>query len=119
MQAVVERIREDIFNGTLKPLKTTIFEANEIQDAFRYLSSGKHIGKVLIKMRENENDVMSLPIAVKQRLFCDAALSYVIVGGLGGFGLELADWLVLRGCKSLVLSSSRGITNGYQAVRIK
>lgn len=114
-----KRISDDITKGIVKPLKTTIFEANEIQDAFRYLASGKHIGKVLIKVRENENDPMSLPLAVKQRVFCDEALSYVIVGGLGGFGLELADWLVLRGCKKLILSSSKGITNGYQAARLK
>lgn len=105
--------------GIIKPLKTTVFEANDIQNAFRYLASGKHIGKVLLKIRENEGDELSLPIAVLPRVFCDEIMSYIIIGGLGGFGLELADWLVLRGCKKLVLSSSRGVTNGYQAVRIK
>lgn len=119
LQSMYSRISEDIAKGIIKPLKTTIFDASEIQDAFRYLASGKHIGKVLIQVRENETDPMTLPLAVKQRVFCDETLSYVIVGGLGGFGLELADWLVLRGCKKLVLSSSRGITNGYQAVRLK
>jgi fatty acid synthase len=34
-------------------------------------------------------------------------------GGLGGFGLELADWLVLRGARKLVLSSRRGGRTGY------
>ncbi len=33
-------------------------------------------------------------------------------------GLELADWLVLRGAKKLVLTSRSGVTNGYQAMRI-
>lgn len=105
--------------GIVKPLKTTIFEANDIQNAFRYLASGKHIGKVLIKLRETEDDPLSLPIAVLRKFFCDKALSHILVGGLGGFGLELADYLVLRGCKKLVFSSSRGITNGYQASRIR
>lgn len=112
-------IKEGLANGVIKPLKTNVFEANEIQNAFRFLASGKHIGKVVIKVRENENNVASLPIAVVPTVFCDEKLCYIIVGGLGGFGLELADWLVLRGCKKLVLSSSRGLTNGYQAVRIK
>lgn len=40
-------------------------------------------------------------------------------GGLGGFGLELADWLVLRGARKLVLTSRKGITSGYQAMRIR
>jgi len=38
---------------------------------------------------------------------------------LGGFGLELADWLVLRGARKLVLSSRNGIRTGYQSVRVR
>lgn len=105
--------------GILKPIKTTIFDASDIQNAFRYLASGKHIGKVLIKLRETEDDPMSLPLSVMKKFFCDKALSFIIVGGLGGFGVELADWLVMRGCTKLVMSSSRGISNGYQAARIR
>lgn len=118
-QTVYDIIKDHMAKGIIKPLKTTVFEANDIQNAFRYLASGKHIGKVLLKLRENEGDELSLPIAVHPRVFCDETMSYIIIGGLGGFGLELADWLVLRGCKKLILSSSRGVTNGYQAVRIK
>lgn len=36
-------------------------------------------------------------------------------GGLGGFGLELAQWLVVRGATRLVLTSRGGVRNGYQA----
>jgi fatty acid synthase len=38
---------------------------------------------------------------------------------LGGFGLELADWLVLRGARKLVLSSRTGIRTGYQSLRVR
>lgn len=38
-------------------------------------------------------------------------------GGLGGFGLELADWLVLRNSRNIVLTTRTGIRNGYQALR--
>jgi fatty acid synthase len=38
---------------------------------------------------------------------------------LGGFGLELADWLVLRGARKLVLSSRSGVRTGYQSLRIR
>lgn len=43
----------------------------------------------------------------------------MIAGGLGGFGLELADWLVLRGCQKLVLTSRSGLRTGYQALRVR
>ena len=38
---------------------------------------------------------------------------------MGGFGLELADWLVLRGARKLVLSSRTGIRTGYQNLRVR
>ena len=38
---------------------------------------------------------------------------------MGGFGLELADWLVLRGAHKLVLSSRTGIRTGYQSLRVR
>jgi len=112
-------VAADIKNGIIKPLKSTVFEASDIEKAFRYLASGKHVGKVLLKMRENCFDLATLPLTIVPRVYCKPNCSYIIPGGLGGFGLELADWLVLRGCKKLVLSSSRGITKQYQAYRIK
>ena len=38
---------------------------------------------------------------------------------MGGFGLELADWLVLRGARKLVLSSRTGMRTGYQRLRVR
>jgi fatty acid synthase len=117
---VLQRLLEkDIERGIIKPLKTTVFNASEIVDAFRFLASGKHIGKVLLRVREDVHDNATLPITAYPRSYCNPFYSYIIPGGLGGFGLELADWLVLRGCRKLILSSSRGITKQYQAYRIR
>ncbi|XP_039315167.1 fatty acid synthase-like [Solenopsis invicta] len=44
--------------------------------------------------------------------------SYILVGGLGGFGLELADWMISRGAKFIVLVSRSGIRTGYQASNV-
>ena len=43
----------------------------------------------------------------------------LLAGGLGGFGLELADWLVLRGARKLVLTSRHGLKTGYQSLRVR
>jgi len=40
-------------------------------------------------------------------------------GGLGGFGLELADWMVIRESRNIVLTTRTGVRNGYQAMRIR
>lgn len=112
-------MQRDIDNGLIQPLHSTVFQTHEVEKAFRYLSTGKHVGKVLIQVRENETSSASLPIRTLSKVYCDPHMVYVIPGGLGGFGLELADWLVLRGCRKLVLSSRTGIKDQYQAYRIK
>ncbi|EAT46623.1 AAEL002228-PA [Aedes aegypti] len=116
MHDMFQRAIED---GMIKPLNTTVYEAGELEKAMRYLGSGKHTGKVVIKLRENETDVQTLPITYFPKVYCDPNQVYIIIGGLGGFGLELVDWLVLRGCRKLVFSSTRGISKPYQEYRIK
>ncbi|KAH8409664.1 hypothetical protein KR222_001306 [Zaprionus bogoriensis] len=111
-------IDTDIASGIIQPLPVTVFPAHEIEQAFRHLIGGKHIGKVIIKMRENPEDKQTLPVRVLNQVYFKPELSYVIPGGLGGFGMELADWMAIRGARKLVLSSSRGISKDYQSYRI-
>ncbi|XP_053675272.1 fatty acid synthase-like [Anopheles nili] len=118
MQAVHKLMVKDLAKGIVKPLPTTVFKAHEIEQAFRYLATAKHIGKVVLKIRDNEDDIVSVPLSYLPRLYCNPEQSFVIAGGLGGFGLELADWLIIRGCRKLLLSSSRGITKPYQQYRV-
>ena len=33
--------------------------------------------------------------------------------------MELADWLILRGARNIILSSRFGLKNGYQSYRMK
>ena len=43
--------------GAIKPLLTNVFEKNEVEQAFRFMTAGKHMGKVLVKIRnEKEAD---------------------------------------------------------------
>jgi len=48
--------------------------------------------------------------------FFNPEKSYIIIGGLGGFGLEVAKWMVQRGATKLVLTSRSGVKNGYQSL---
>lgn len=74
--------------------------------------------QTLIKIRDG-NEPLDLPILAHPRFFCEPHKSYIILGGLGGFGLELADWLILRGARKLLLTSRTGIRNGYQRSRVE
>ncbi|GFY63851.1 fatty acid synthase [Trichonephila inaurata madagascariensis] len=115
---VVQLVTDGIANGTVKPLNSILFGHEQAEQAFRYMASGKHIGKVVIKIKEEEpqKKIVPTPIQLKalRRTTCDPDKSYVIIGGLGGFGLELCQWLVERGAKHIVLTSRSGIKTGYQ-----
>ncbi|XP_017769930.1 PREDICTED: fatty acid synthase-like [Nicrophorus vespilloides] len=120
-RCVYNMMQDGIDDGYVKPLVRMVFEKSSLEQSFKYMSTGKHIGKVLIKIREevpspsiNEETKIVLP-----RFSCEPIGSYIILGGLGGFGLELADWLVLRGAKTLIISSRTGVKTGYQQNRIK
>ena len=85
-----------------------MFEREEIEDAFRFMAQGKHIGKVLVQVRPEDSTQSRVKLVAHARSMCDPNKSYVITGGLGGFGLELAHWLVDRGARNIVLTSRRG-----------
>ncbi|XP_050552883.1 fatty acid synthase-like [Spodoptera frugiperda] len=113
-----------IQNGAVRPLTYCTFEANEVENAFRYMAAGKHIGKVIVKIREEERSNRAVrpvakPIDAVPKYICHEDYVYIVVGGLGGFGLELADWLIMRGGRKILLTSRRGITNGYQSSRLR
>ncbi|KAG5894596.1 hypothetical protein JTB14_038126 [Gonioctena quinquepunctata] len=113
-------VMKGIKDGSIKPLGCTIFKRNEIEEAYRYMTKGIHMGKVLIQVCEEEamrSDISE--IEATPRFYCDPAKTFIIIGGLGGLGLELADWMVLRGARKLVLTSRGGLKNGYQRFRIK
>ena len=50
-QTVHDMVSTGIQDGTLKPLQTTVFGTDDVQTAFRFMAQGKHIGKVLIKVK--------------------------------------------------------------------
>ncbi|XP_077270184.1 fatty acid synthase-like [Temnothorax americanus] len=111
-------IEESLKKGIIKPLSRTVFKRNEVETAFRYMATGKHIGKIIIKVQE-ENELLDAPLLAHPQYYCLEHKCYVILGGLGGFGLELANWLTLRGAKILVLTSRTKIKTGYQQSRIR
>lgn len=69
-------------------------------------------------IKVQEEDELDAPILAHPRYYCLEHKCYIVIGGLGGFGLELIEWLILRGARNLVLTSRTGIKNGYQRSRI-
>ncbi|XP_044740690.1 fatty acid synthase-like [Chrysoperla carnea] len=117
-QELQSMVWKGIQDGAVKPLPRTVFGIDNLEAPFRYLSAGKHIGKVLIKIREDETQKTVVVPAIP-KLYVKQNKTVVIIGGLGGFGLELANWLIQRGCKNLILSSRQGLKKGYQSIRVQ
>ncbi len=80
--------------GNLKPLPYTVFLSDKIIDAFRYMQQGKHQGKIIITPSPRH------PVTPSPHHFDG---TYLITGGLGAIGLEVAQWLTTKGIKNIVL----------------
>ncbi|XP_025154767.1 fatty acid synthase-like [Harpegnathos saltator] len=89
-EIIYKYMLQSLKNSSIKPLPRKVFERTEVEAAFRYIAAGKHIGKILIKIHD-ENEPLGLPVLAYPRFFCKLHKSYIILGGLGGFGLELVD----------------------------
>ena len=83
--------------GELAALPHKVFPSTQITEAFRYIQKAKNIGKVVVEMPQVSIEPKSI----------QPEASYLITGGLGALGLEVAQWLVKEGAKHLVLSGRR------------
>ncbi len=93
--------------GALHPLPYRCFEAEDIVDAFRYMQQSRHIGKIVVTYGNGIHPVHAQP-PDRRRLELPADATYLVTGGLSGFGLKTAEWLASRGARNLVLISRSG-----------
>ncbi|MGE3710608.1 MAG: SDR family NAD(P)-dependent oxidoreductase [Hyphomicrobiaceae bacterium] len=89
--------------GRLTPLPYAVFESSRINDAFQLMQQSAHIGKIVV--RPPPPDTVA---AYPKPFEIDAERTHLVTGGLGGFGLATARWLVERGAKNLVLLGRSG-----------
>lgn len=67
MQKLNAILFEGIQNGCVKPLCRVTFGTDEVEKAFRFMAAGKHVGKVLLKIRQEEADRTAKPKAFPMR----------------------------------------------------
>ena len=96
----------DVFEGpnSLPPLPLRILPAAQIQNGFRQMGQGTHIGKLVIDMTQTWGMVQRTQRDAKIR----GDATYLLTGAFGGIGLETARWLADRGAKHLVMLSRSG-----------
>lgn len=95
-------------DGTLTPLPFKTFDANNVVDAFRYMQQARQIGKIVVTYHHPLRRVCRPRVDEVPALSLPADASYLVTGGLGGFGLRTAQWLAEKGARHLVLLGRRG-----------
>lgn len=90
--------------GLVKPIEPrTLFQATAVKNAIRQMQRGNQIGKIVVAMPEQTDELASVPS--RRRLSLRGDRAYLFVGGLGGLGRSVATWLVEHGARHLVFMS--------------
>ena len=106
------RLMRDCFDlvsdGKIKPPgPLTEVSYSEAQKGFRLLQMGKVFGKVVLVPGANDIVPVTPPTYTNRSLF-DSSKSYLLVGGLGGIGRSLAEWMFRKGARKLGFLSRSG-----------
>ena len=96
MTRMLNEVMANFADGTFSPLPHTSFAISDIADAYRYMQQTKHIGKV------------ALNFVVEEQSAVHAEASYLITGGVGALGLQVAQNLAEQGAQHLILASRSG-----------
>ena len=94
--------------GTLTPIPVRTFPVSRAGEAFRHVAKARQVGKVALSMRDAAVPARVRRPVARQTPRVDPDATYLVTGGLSGFGLETAKWLARRGARHLALLSRRG-----------
>lgn len=122
-------LQDGIDRGEVVPLHIDrVFKQTELESAIRYMGSGNHIGKIVVDMDRPaavsaaDSAVVAAAVSAaspspKPRFYTGG--THLITGGMGGFGIELGEWLIGCGAAKVLLMGRNGITNLYQQQKFK
>src|SRR5215472_3830893 len=112
---LLTEVSSALSEGAIRPLAHRIFSFSELDDAFRLMQSANHIGKIVLVPDANAGVRLREPPPVAARR--DG--TYLVTGGVEGFGFEAARWLVACGAGSIALVSRRGPETPGCEVRVR
>ncbi len=99
-RSIFTEIMRHMDEGNLHPLPNRVFPISDAENAFRMMAQARHMGKVVVSVEEPDLKI-SQGEAISEKFSGDA--TYLITGGLGGFGLAIARWMVQQGARHLAL----------------
>jgi acyl transferase domain-containing protein len=96
--AALREIVERFADGSFSPPAVERFPVARAVEAFRHMAQARHVGKIALTF-----DAGTAASVERNGPPIRPDASYLVVGGLGGFGLEAARWLAAHGARRLVL----------------
>ncbi|KAI1170512.1 polyketide synthase PksD [Nemania sp. FL0916] len=87
-----------------KPLH--IYDVSAVEEAFRYVQSGKNTGRTIIKI--DPSSKVQKRILDRRNWIFDKDATYVVAGGFGGIGRSILKWMASKGAKHLMVLSRSG-----------
>ncbi len=99
IQRLLRETVQSVNHHELPQLPHQEFPFSQAKEAFRFMASAKHIGKIVLTADEKSNrcNRTKLPILIRP----DA--TYLITGGTRGFGLATLLWLAENGAKHIIV----------------
>lgn len=104
MGAMLREVIGKFRSGEYQPLPTKCYSIDKTRDAFRFMQKALHVGKVAVDLSEPPRELFH---GNRNPIRFSSEGTYWLAGGLGGFGMEIATWLVKSGVRNLVLSGRR------------
>ena len=112
---LMRELMELLADGRLKAPPRREFPLADAVAGFRFMAQAKHIGKVVLTMpavTKAPSDAGTAANATgatrdSKPIEIRGDATYLITGGLGGLGRRIAEWLVERGARRLVLVGRR------------
>lgn len=107
-----QRLLQDTFRllegGKIKEPETVLeLPYSEVEKGFRLLQMGKHTGKIVLVPHKDDLVPVS-QITYRQKNLFKPEKVYLLVGGLGGLGRTLSQWMVRKGARRVAFMSRSG-----------
>ena len=115
-RAVFAEVMTAFRNGGFSALPLRGFDAGDTVNAFRLMQKSGHIGKIVVTPPGAQTAASAGP--QPSRIAPDAVGWHLIVGGLGGLGIEIAAWQIDGGARAVALVGRRGEPSPEAAQRI-
>jgi NADPH:quinone reductase-like Zn-dependent oxidoreductase len=90
--------------GDYHPLPTTVFPMGQLMKALEYMKTGKHVGKVVLSNYDEDGKEIPTLVNKDAHVFRDD-ITYLVVGGTGGFGSKLVHYAFIKGARHFIITT--------------